>query len=160
MPGLVGNYSSSPSCCNDADTNQDIPLQQQLLLHPNMTIPVPLPYSRAVSYDYTKSQQDLPEKDVDQTLPFSKINSQDDSLYTSLTNGKGEQRLRGQRQISFLIFLRGSQIFIRAVVILVMAASFSLVLAAVISYAKAQKAPGHPLDSVPNKPHVPITDKP
>lgn len=60
---------------------------------------------------------------------------------------------------SLFIFLRDSRIYIRVLAVLIMIISLSLILSAVVMFAKAQKKPGHPLDSIPQPP-TGITDTP
>jgi len=64
----------------------------------------------------------------------------------------------GKRQKSVLLLLRDSRIYVRVLAAIVTIVSLSLVLTAVISFSKAQKKVGHPLEKVP-KPAF-ITDYP
>jgi len=70
----------------------------------------------------------------------------------------GEGAPNGTRQKSILLFLEDLRFYIRAIAILIMIVSLSLILTAVISFAKARKKHGHPLDNVPQA--APITDYP
>ena len=77
----------------------------------------------------------------------------------SLKDYPEPQRKFGKRQTSVLLVLGGMRFYVRFFAVLVMITSFSLVLTAVISFAKAQRDPFHRLEDAPQPP-VPITDHP
>lgn len=125
-------------------------------------MPVPVAYSRQVSFGYSKNVLD--EKDDPNVYVKRDIHSSSSTEGNNLKE-KDEEKEQdqegnstGKSQKSLLIFLHNSRIYIRVAAILIMLVSFSLILTAVIMFGKAQKKPGHPLDNVPQP--APITDHP
>jgi hypothetical protein len=116
-------------------------------------VPLPAAYTRQVSYGYMNDQHHDPDVYTEVKEP---IVQSPESEVSSLEDGEQEIST-GKRQKSVLIFLRSSRFYIRVLAILIMIASFSLILTAVIMFSKAQKKPGNPLSSVPQP--APITDK-
>jgi len=85
----------------------------------------------------------------------SDIDSFEGNHDTEYQKSLEDGRRLGKRQISLLMILRGSRIYIRVAAALCMIVSLSLVLAAIISFAKAKNDPKDPL-----KPTIPVTDHP
>lgn len=143
-------------------------MHQRLLRHPTLpvqeewplqhTVPLPLAYSRNVSYDYSRSpsfSQSLYADKNSVRTPSSDVDS-----FTGEHNGAGHKNQEsglplGKRQLSLLIILRGSRIYTRVATVVVMLGSLSLILAAIISFSKAKNNPTTPLRS-----NVPVTDQP
>jgi hypothetical protein len=119
----------------------------------NTEVPLPAAYTRQLSYGYTNDHHHDPNFYTEVKEP---IVQSPESEVSSLKDDEQEIST-GKRQKSVLIFLRSSRFYIRALAILVMIASLSLILTAVIMFSKAQKKPGNPLSSVPQP--APITDK-
>jgi hypothetical protein len=119
----------------------------------NIEVPLPAAYTRQVSYCYTSDQHHDPNVYTEVKEPIVRS---PESEVSSLKDDKQEIST-GKRQKSVLIFLRSSRFYIRVLAILIMIASFSLILTAVILFSKAQKKPENPLSSVPQP--APITDK-
>ena len=125
------------------------------------TVPIPAPYDRQIHYCQSKPSSISPSvashtSELKQD-EFAVEESDDDSLKSYEKEDAG--RAVGKRQMSVLIFLRDSRIYIRVLAILIMITSFSLILGAVIKYAQARRVSGHPLDAIP-KPPLGITDYP
>lgn len=123
--------------------------------------PLPAAYTRQLSYGFPIPQHHSPNvyvrdygSSVSERSPGKEIDSPQED------NGKdGEQDFSsGKRKKSMLLFLRDSRFYIRIITVLIMMVSLSLVLTAIISFSKAQKKAGNPLNSVPKKAH--ITDHP
>lgn len=142
----------SPLSKNDGAKTVE-PQANMLLEGQNFEVPLPAAYTRQVSYGYTNDQPH--DSDVYTEVKESVVQSPESEVSTLKDD---EQEIStGKRQKSVLIFLRSSRFYIRVLAILVMIASFSLILTAVIMFSKAQKKPGNPLSSVPQP--APITDQ-
>ena len=71
----------------------------------------------------------------------------------------GEEDIsNGKRKTSMLLFLKDSRSYIRVIAVLIMIVSLSLVSTAIITFSKARKRAGNPLNNVPK--NAPITDHP
>ena len=135
-------------------------MQRSEVPHQEPAVPIPAAYTRHLSYDLTKQQYyHKPGTNGIEDRKLNAVQSDADEIDSLKDSGQDEKGSPlGKIQLSLLIFLRGSRIWIRVLAILIMIVSFSLILTAVIMFAKAQKHPGHPLDSVPKA--APITDQP
>jgi hypothetical protein len=123
--------------------------------------PLPRAYTRQLSYGLSKSQYNDPNvymEEYDSNGSAKSPSTEVDSLDKNDKEEDEKEFSTGKRKKSVLIFLRDSRIYVRVLAVLIMIISLSLVLTAVISFAKAQKKAGHPLDNVP-KPAA-ITDHP
>ena len=123
--------------------------------------PLPRAYTRQLSYGLSKTQYNDPNIYVDEYDSNGSAKSPSTEVDSLDQNNKEEDEKEvstGKRKKSVLIFLRDSRIYVRVLAVLIMIVSLSLVLTAVISFAKAQKKSGHPLDNVPKA--ASITDHP
>lgn len=128
-----------------------------------MAVPVPAAYSHNISYDYTQgtgiahapADASWTSKLKRDTVNYDVAELDTRSMKDSLEGGG---RCPGNRQISVLMLIRASRLYIRALAIAIMIVSLSLVLGAVIMFERAHSVPGRPLDYVPQP--TPITDYP
>jgi hypothetical protein len=114
-----------------------------------------------LSYGLSKPQYNDPNvyvEEYDSNGSAKSPNTEVDSLDKNNNEVDEKEISTGKRKKSVLIFLRDSRFYIRVLAVLIMIISLSLILTAVISFAKAQKKAGNPLNNVP-KPAA-ITDHP
>ncbi|KAG9233880.1 hypothetical protein BJ875DRAFT_31190 [Amylocarpus encephaloides] len=126
------------------------------------SVPIPGPYTRQLSYDQSKVSLTSPSTpNYTSDLKNPVVGTDETETNGSEKDGKPDEKKKSgaKRELSVLIFLRHSRIYIRVLAIMIMIISFSLILAAVVKYDQAKKAPGRPLDAVP-KPPLGITDYP
>lgn len=75
-----------------------------------------------------------------------------DSLQGKEHDDQEEEVSTATKRSSLLIYLRDSRVYIRALAVLIMVISLSLILSAVVMFSKAKNKPGHPLDAIPQPP--------
>ncbi|KUJ20309.1 uncharacterized protein LY89DRAFT_730359 [Mollisia scopiformis] len=124
-------------------------------------VPVPAAYTRHLSYDVSKDSQFNPHVYVEtkRMTTESGVTEVQSLKGKELDNDQEEEVSTAATRSSLLIFLRDSRIYIRVLAVLIMIISLALILSAVVMFSKAQRAPGHSLDSVPHPPSG-ITDSP
>jgi hypothetical protein len=114
--------------------------------------PLPAAYTRQLSYGLSKPQYHNPNVYVQEYDSSESTTSRGTEYSLKKDNNRDveENISNGKREKSVLIFLRDSRVYIRVIAVLIILVSLSLILTAVISFAKAQKKDGYPLDDVPN----------
>lgn len=126
-------------------TSTEVPLHEP-------AVPVPAAYTHDVSYNYSTNYIDKENKrDTLQSTEYEIDNlKNDEPEINSTSTGRAWDRA--------LRMLNNSRFYIRILAVLIMIVSLALILSAVIHFAKAKRAPGHPLNQVPQP--ATITDQP
>ncbi|CZR60852.1 uncharacterized protein PAC_10748 [Phialocephala subalpina] len=136
-------------------TYSEVPLQ-------DTAVPVPAAYTRHLSYDVSKDTQFNPHVYVEPKRMTTESGTTEKDSLRGKDNDKEleEEEVRhAKTRSSLLIYLRDSRIYIRVLAVIIMIVSLSLILTAVLMFAKAQNKPGYPLDKIP-QPSSGITDSP
>jgi hypothetical protein len=121
-------------------------------------VPVPAAYTKDVSYNYS-TNHDSPSSYIDKENKRDTLQSTEYEV-DNLKNNEQEKNSTGTGRAwdRALRMLNNSRFYIRILAVLIMIVSLALILSAVIHFAKAKRAPGHPLNQVPQQ--APITDQP
>jgi len=131
----------------------EVPLQET-------TVPIPAAYTKHLSYDVSQDSQFNHHVYIESKTMTSKSGvTEVDSLQGKEHDDQEEEVSTATKRSSLLIYLRDSRVYIRALAVLIMVISLSLILSAVVMFSKAKNKPGHPLDAIPQPP-TGITDSP
>lgn len=154
-------YDSSSDEVSSPDVYEEKKITHMQAMSPTTPqTPFPAAYTRQLSYGLSNPHNHDPNvyvRDCDSSDSRKSFGTEVDSLEKNSEKEGDENISNGKRKKSVLLFLRDSRFYIRVIAVLIMIVSLSLILTAIISFAKAQKN-GNSLSNVP-KP-APITDHP